>query len=309
MTILILSRSRAADRWADALAKTLPDEEIRKESGHQDRANVEFAVVWKPPPGRLKDYPDLKAIFSIGAGVDHVFSDPDLPPDVPIVRLIDPTLTTQMTEYVVMNVLWYHREMDDYAALQAAETWRHLHPPVTPERRVGIMGLGVLGEAAAEALASFGFSLNGWTRTERDWPLGQLFHGADGLEPFLNASDIVVCLLPLTPETEGILDGRAFAAMPEGARLINAARGGHVVEADLLRALDTGHIAGAALDVFAEEPLPPGHRFWSHPSIRVTPHVAALTYADAAAEEIARNIARCRAGKSMIGEVDRNRQY
>ncbi|HSS66436.1 MAG TPA: glyoxylate/hydroxypyruvate reductase A, partial [Gammaproteobacteria bacterium] len=164
MTILILSRSRAADRWADALAKTLPDEEIRKESGHQDRANVEFAVVWKPPPGRLKDYPDLKAIFSIGAGVDHVFSDPDLPPDVPIVRLIDPTLTTQMTEYVVMNVLWYHREMDDYAALQAAETWRHLHPPVTPERRVGIMGLGVLGEAAAEALASFGFSLNGWTR-------------------------------------------------------------------------------------------------------------------------------------------------
>lgn len=309
MAILILSPSRAADRWAGALARELPDEDIRINTGPEGDKEIEFAVVWKPSPGRLAAIPGLEAIFSIGAGVDHVFADPRLPSDVPVIRLIDPTLTTQMTEYVVMNVLWHHREMDAYAALQAQSTWRHLHPPRTPDRRVGIMGLGILGEAAARALAPFGFALNGWTRTPRDWPLGRAFHGVDGLAPFLGASDILVCLLPLTPETEGILNADTFAALPEGACLINAARGGHLVEADLLEALDTGGLRAATLDVFAEEPLAPGHPFWSHPKIRITPHVAALTYADAAAREIAANIARFRAGKPMTGVVDHDRRY
>jgi glyoxylate/hydroxypyruvate reductase A len=297
MAILILSASRASGRWAEALARELPGEDIRINSRPELDAEVEFAVVWKPPPGRLARIPGLKAIFSIGAGVDHVFEDAGLPPRVPIVRLVDDTLTTQMTEYVVMNVL------------QAAGAWRHLHPPRTADRRVGIMGLGVLGAAAARALAPFGFALSAWTRSPRDWPLGRSYHGAEGFEPFLAAADILVCLLPLTPETHGILNARAFAALPDGARVINAARGGHVVEADLLDALAGGRLGGATLDVFADEPLPPGHPFWSHPKVRVTPHVAALTYADAAAREIARNIARLRAGEAMTGLVDYNLRY
>ena len=310
MAILFLTPSaNAASRWADGLKKQFAGEDIRINSGPEGDGDVEFAIVWKPPPGRLAALPNLKAIFSIGAGVDHVFADPGLPEGVPIVRLIDETLTSQMTEYVVMNVLWHHREMDDYAALVAAETWRHLHPPRTPERRVGIMGLGVLGSAAAEALSRFGFSLAAWTRRPRAWPLGEAFSGPDGLQPFLARSDILVCLLPLTPETAGILDAAAFSALPQGAVVINAARGGHLVEADLLDALESGPIKAATLDVFEQEPLAPGHRFWSHPKIRVTPHIASLTYPDAAAREIARNIARLRAGAPMIGVVDRDREY
>jgi glyoxylate/hydroxypyruvate reductase A len=310
MAILFLTPSaNSAARWADGLREEFADEDIRINEGPEGDEDVEFAIVWKPPPGRLRALPNLKVIFSIGAGVDHVFADPDLPKDVPIVRLIDETLTTQMTEYVVMNVLWHHREMDDYAALTAEKTWRHLHPPRTPDRRVGIMGLGVLGSAAGEALSRFGFSLAAWTRGPRDWPLGEAYSGADGLAPFLSRTDILVCLLPLTPETTGILNAENFAALPRGAMLINAARGGHLIEADLLEALEDGQIKSATLDVFEEEPLAPDHPFWSHPKVRVTPHVASLTYPDAAAQEIARNIARFRAGEPMIGVVDTTREY
>jgi glyoxylate/hydroxypyruvate reductase A len=310
MAILFLTPSaNSAARWADGLREEFADEDIRINQGPEGDEDVEFAIVWKPPPGRLRALPNLKVIFSIGAGVDHVFADPDLPKDVPIVRLIDETLTTQMTEYVVMNVLWHHREMDDYAALAAEKTWRHLHPPRTPDRRVGIMGLGVLGSAAGEALSRFGFSLAAWTRGPRDWPLGEAYSGADGLAPFLSRTDILVCLLPLTPETTGILNAENFAALPRGAMLINAARGGHLIEADLLEALEDGQIKSATLDVFEEEPLAPDHPFWSHPKVRVTPHVASLTYPDAAAQEIARNIARFRAGEPMIGVVDTAREY
>jgi glyoxylate/hydroxypyruvate reductase A len=309
MAILFLSDADPVTAWADALARELPDEVIRVNTGPDDDGDVEFAVVWAPATGRLARIPGLRAIFSLGAGVDHVFADTDLPAEIPVVRLIDPMLTAQMTEYVVMNVLWHHRGMDEYAAHQAEGRWRHLDVPRTDMRRVGIMGLGVLGSAAAEALARFGFALNGWTRTARDWPLGEAFHGPDGLRPFLHISDIVVCLLPLTPETEGILAAAAFAALPKGAALINAARGGHVVEADLLAALDSGALGAATLDVFATEPLPRIHRFWTHPRIRVTPHVAAITHAEPAAREIALNIRRLRAGTPMCGLVDRRRQY
>ncbi|MCZ6742727.1 MAG: glyoxylate/hydroxypyruvate reductase A [Alphaproteobacteria bacterium] len=309
MAILFLSDAEPVTAWADALANELPDEVIRINTGPDDDGDVEFAVVWQPATGRLARIPGLRAIFSLGAGVDHVFADTELPADVPVFRLIDPMLAAQMAEFVVMNVLWHHRGMDQYAADQADRRWRLLDLPRTARRRVGIMGLGVLGSAAARALAEFGFPLAGWTRTARDWPLGEAFHGRDGLRPFLSISDILVCLLPLTPETEGILDASAFAALPSGAALINAARGGHVVEADLLAALDSGALGAATLDVFDTEPLPQGHPFWAHPRVRVTPHVAAITYGDTTAREIALNIKRFRAGAPMSGLVDRRRHY
>ncbi|TDI67558.1 MAG: glyoxylate/hydroxypyruvate reductase A [Alphaproteobacteria bacterium] len=309
MAILFLSDAAAATAWADALANELPDEVIRVNTGPGDDGDVEFAVVWQPAKGRLARIPNLRAIFSLGAGVDHIFADSELPAHVPVFRLIDPVLTAQMAEYVVMNVLWHHRGMDQYAAHQAGRRWRQADLPRTARRRVGIMGLGVLGSAAAEALARFGFPLAGWTRTARDWPLGEAFHGRGGLRPFLAISDILVCLLPLTPETEGILDAGAFAALPSGAALINAARGGHVVEADLIDALDSGALGAATLDVFATEPLAQDHPFWAHPRVRVTPHVAAITYGDTTAREIALNIGRFRAGAPMSGLVDRARRY
>lgn len=309
MAVLLLSDADAVTAWAAALARELPDEEIRINTAPGEDGDVEFAVVWQPPPGRLAKIPGLKAIFSLGVGVDHIFADTELPDGVPIIRLIDPTLAAQMTEYVVMNVLWHHRAMDDYAALQDRRQWRELDLPRTDARRVGIMGLGAMGHGAAEALARFGLPLAAWTRTARDWPLGKAFHGRDGLRPFLEMSDILVCLLPLTRETEGILNAHAFAALPKGAVLINAARGGHLIEADLLDALASKQLSAATLDVFDEEPLPPGHPFWAHPRIRVTPHVAALTYADTAAREIAANIGKIRAGEAVSGLVDRKQQY
>ena len=304
MAILFLSDADAVTAWAAALARELAGEDIRVNTPAEDDGDVEFAVVWKPNPGRLARIPGLKAIFSLGAGVDHVFADPELPAGVPVIRLVDPTMIAQMTEYVVMNVLWHHRAMDNYAAQQAKGEWRELDLPRTNARRIGIMGLGAMGNAAAAALAQLGFPLAGWTRTERDWPLGAGFHGSDGLASFLGISDILVCLLPLTPETENILDAGLFAALPEGAYVINVARGLHLVEEDLLAALQSGHIAGATLDVFRQEPLPPGHPFWDHPNVLLTPHIAAAGNPRTAAPQMAENIRRALAGEPLIDLVD-----
>jgi glyoxylate/hydroxypyruvate reductase A len=309
VAILFLSETDPVDEWAAALARALPGEDVRTGPAGIDGASVEFAVAWRPPAGALAALPNLRAVFSLGAGVDHVLGDPGLPANLPVVRLIDPDLTRQMTEWVVMNVLRHHRAMPDYAAQQAEGLWREIAVPPARERRVGIMGLGVLGGAAATALVSFGFALAAWVRSRRPWPLGELFAGQEGLGPFLARTDILVCLLPLTAETRGILDGRAFAALPPGAAVINAARGGHLVEADLIAALESGKLSAATLDVFADEPLPPPHPFWRHPRITVTPHVAAVTRPECAAREIAANIRRCRAGGPMRGTVDRRRGY
>lgn len=311
MAIAFLSDSDNAGAWGRALGRELPDDEIvvGADAARARAGGIEAAVVWSPPAGLLAGLPRLRAIFSLGAGVDHVFADPHLPEGVPIVRLIDPALTEQMTEWVVMNVLRHHRLMPVYARQQAERRWRRHDIPRARDRRVGIMGLGELGAAAARALRPFGFPLNAWVRRPRAWDAGRLFAGANGLTPFLAASDIVVCLLPLTPETEGILNARAFAAMPKGAAVINGARGGHVVAADLVAALDAERLSAATLDVFSAEPLPRDDPLWRHPRITITPHVAALTLADSAAREIAANIRRMRAGRPMQGTVDPARRY
>ncbi len=311
MTIAFLSDADKTGEWARALAQELPGEDIAigTDAALAHAADIDAAVVWYPRPGVLTQMPGLRAIFSLGAGVDHVFTDPALPDGIPIVRLIDPALTEQMTEWVVMNVLRHHRLMPTYARLQAAGQWRRHDIPRARARRVGLMGLGELGRAAAQALTPFGFPLAAWVRNARDWSGGKLFVGADGLVPFLTRSDIVVCLLPLTPETEGILDARAFACLPEGAAVINGARGGHVVAPDLIAALDSGHLTAATLDVFNPEPLPESDPLWHDPRITITPHVAALTLADTAAREIARNIIRLRAGQPMTGLISPGRRY
>jgi len=257
--------------------------------------------------------PQLKAIFSLGAGVDHILSDPDLP-DVPVVRIVDPDLTMRMTEYVVLHVLLHHRRHRLYDRQQRERVWHeHAQSPASAVA-VGVMGLGVLGADAALALARLGFRVTGWSRTPKTIAGIECFHGDDALDAFLRRSEILVCLLPATPGTQGILDLKLLRKLKRdgalsGAYLINAARGALQVEADILMALDEGALAGATLDVFAREPLPAASPLWRHPKVTVTPHNAAFTDPHALAANVLRQIARFEAGLPLEHVIDRARGY
>ncbi len=257
----------------------------------------------------LATLPNLRMIFGLGAGIDHLLRDPDLPRHVPIVRLVDPYMTDAMSEYVALSVLRLHRQDLDYIAQQREAVWREREQKNAAERPVGILGFGTLGQDAGKKLRSLGFDVAGWSRSEKPLPGFATFAGADGLDRLLARSEIVVCLLPLTPATRGILDARAFARMPQGAAIVNAGRGGHVVEADLLAALDSGRLSGAVLDVFDDEPLPPAHPFWRHPRVIVTPHVAAETHPATAAPLVRDAIRQCEAGLPIANRVDLARGY
>ncbi|MEE8279610.1 MAG: glyoxylate/hydroxypyruvate reductase A [Alphaproteobacteria bacterium] len=309
MAILFKSAFDSAHDWQGELARLLPDQDVRPWPEVGAPEEIEFAIVWAPEPGELECYPNLRAIFSLGAGVDNILSDPDLPAGVPVVRLVDPELTRQMSEYVVLNVLRHHRDFPAYEHFQRKGQWRRLPAPEAAATGVGFMGLGVLGSDAARKLRPFGFRLMGWTRRPRRLKGVRCLHGPEGRNPFLARSDILVCLLPLTPATRGILNAETFAALPQGAAVINCARGAHLVERDLLEALDSGHLSGATLDVFDTEPLPEGHPFWGHPKITVTPHIAGVTLPHSAAERVAANIRRLQKGEPLADVVDLEAGY
>ncbi len=268
---------------------------------------VRFLAAWEPPAD-LAGYRNLEILFSLGAGIDQ-FDLAGLPGGLRIVRMIEPGLLGGMVEYTTLAVLALHRGLPAYLARQRAREWRADPAPLAASRRVGVMGAGVLGRAALDALAPFGFPRAAWTRTPRAIPGVSCFAGREGLRAFLAVSDILVCLLPLTGETRGILDAAAFAALPRGAGLVNAGRGGHLVEADLLGALDSGQVGAAVLDVTAAEPPPAEHPFWSHPLVWLTPHVASSTEAEGGADAVIGNLRRYLAGEALVGEIDRARQY
>ncbi len=309
MALLFKSDIDRGDSWRRALLDLEPGLDLREWPETGDPADIEYALVWKPPKGELKNYPNLKAIFSVGAGIDHLSSDPELPKGVPVVRMVEPGLTAGMTEFVLMSVIYHHRFMLDYAQQARDHLWREIDQVPAWDRRVGIMGLGVLGGDAAEKLVALGFQVAGWSGSPKDLPGVTSFHGAEGFLPFLNRSDILVCLLPLTKATTGILDARAFAALPRGASLISVGRGPQVVEEDLLAALDSGHLDGATLDVFREEPLPADAPFWDHPRVVVVPHVASMTIARGACEFVIDNIRRLEAGQPLLHVVDMDKGY
>lgn len=304
MALLFRSNLDPAAWWRDELAARAPDVEFREWPDIGAAEDIEFALVWNPDPGMLASLPNLRAIFTLGAGIDHLLGDPDLPTHLPMSRMIDSEMTKRMTEYVLSHVLRYHRRHDDYDARQRRGEWSELSQPAAAARRIGVMGLGELGGAAARALVSLGFDVAGYSRGAKHIDGVACFHGSDGLVAFLAQTQILVCLLPLTNETAGILDARLFDALPDGARLINAARGAHLNQADFLAALDRGRLAGATLDVFEQEPLPSDHPFWSHPAITVTPHIAAICDPGSAAGQIAENIRRARAGDTLVNAVD-----
>jgi glyoxylate/hydroxypyruvate reductase A len=306
--LLFLSADDPAEEWRAELSARIPGLEFRIWPEAGDPAAVEVALVWRPPPGELARYPNLKAVLSLAAGVDGLLADPELPV-VPVARMVDPSLTRTMTEYVLLAALRHHREFDRFERAQRTHEWAYAYPPQAAARRVGIMGLGELGARAAAALVAHGFPVLGWSRRPKaiDGVVSYAGHGE--LHSFLNRADILVCLLPLTADTTGILDAATFAELPHGAFVINVARGQHLVERDLIEALDSSHLAGATLDVFREEPLPAGSPLWAHPKILVTPHVASYSVPATAADGVAANIRRALTGEPLLHQVDRARGY
>ena len=295
--------------WNDVFSEAMPEMPVRDWADPGDMADIEYAFVWAPEPGALRKFPNLKCIFSIGAGVDHLLKDPDLPDGVPIVRMVEPELTQGMSEYVTMHVLRYHREVPALEQQQRDKVWHELIAPTAPSRKVGLLGFGVLGQDAARVLRVLKFDLASWSRTPKRVAGVQSFYGADGLGPFLARTEILVCLLPLTAKTQGILNRDLLAKLPRGACLINAGRGGHQVEEDILAALDSGQLAGATLDVLLTEPLPTGSPFWTHPKVTLTPHIASVTQQISAIEQVVANIRRIQAGKTPLNTVDRELGY
>ncbi|WP_454719651.1 MULTISPECIES: 2-hydroxyacid dehydrogenase [Cupriavidus] len=299
--------------WIDGFSEALPEAQcLTWEDSQSERAD--YAVVWRPPLEMLRGRTDLKAVFNLGAGVDGILGlrddAPDaLPEGVPIVRLDDAGMAAQMIEYVTHAVLRYFRRLDEYALAQQAGTWRFLKPHRRAGFSVGVMGVGTLGAQIAQALAGFGFPVRGWSRTPREIAGVQGFAGEAGQAAFLDGLHVLVNVLPLTPETENILDARLLGKLAQGAYLVNVARGQHVVEEDLLAAVQSGQIAGATLDVFRTEPLPAGHAFWGEPRITITPHVAALTLREDSIAQIAGKIRALAAGQPVAGVVDLQRGY
>lgn len=278
-----------------------------------DPAEVAYAAVWKPKSGELAAFSNLRVIFNLGAGVDALMADRSLP-DVPLVRVAVPDLTGRMTEYVVLHVLMHHRQEPYLRQSQREKRWAPKFQWAANAVSVGIMGLGTLGADAAEVLRRLGFQVAGWSRSQRQLDGVECFHGGAGLDAFLRRTDILVCLLPLTPETRGILDRDVFTrlnrASPLGAPvLINAGRGGLQNEADILTCLDDGTLGAASLDVFTQEPLPADSPFWNHPRVMLTPHNAADTDPDAISRYVAAQIARFERGEVLENVVDRRRGY
>lgn len=305
MAILLSTKASTMEAWRDALLEVDPSLDIRLFPAAGDPAGIEAAVCWTSHDmAELRRYPNLKLIVSMGAGVDHLMRPPGPPPGIPVARLVDARLTQGMTEWVLLNVLRFHRQDAEYRTQQDARNWNELPAPDTARRRIGILGLGELGGDAARKLLALGFPVMGWSRRPKEFPGVETFYGAAGLDAMLARSDILICLLPLTPETRGILNARSLGLLPRGAFLLNAARGGHVVQPDLLAALDSGHLAGAALDVFEPEPLPAGHRLWGHPRVVLTPHSASITIPRSAAPQVVENIHRARRGLPPVNRVD-----
>ncbi len=307
--IAYISRDTDGVHWKKVLEAGLGPVDFRTLDSLGSKEDIEVALAWKPPAGLIASFPNVKLIVSLGMGVDHLLADDRLPAGVPIVRIMDDGLVGQMSEYAIYWALRHHREIDTYAASQRARQWKPEDFVDTIDRRIGVMGLGSIGQDTAGKFAALGFPTAGWSRTAKNLPGIETFHGADGLQRFLARTDILIDVLPLTRDTHGLLDAKAFAALPKGAYFINMARGGHVVDDALLAALESGQISGAALDVFNVEPLPQDHPYWTHPKVHVTPHIAGATNPRTASPGVIENIKRMRAGQALIHTVDPKTGY
>jgi glyoxylate/hydroxypyruvate reductase A len=306
MRILFFANNTRAQPWIDALRAELPEADI--EEWQSGAAPADYSVVWSPPQQLFDEQPGLKAVFSLGAGVDAMLKL-RLPPATKVIRLDDAGMSVQMAEFVCHALIRHFRELDVYEQESRAGRWAFRKPRRREEFPVGIMGLGVLGERVAAAVRHFEFPVRGWSRTPKDIDGVQCYAGHEQFDAFLGATRVLVCLLPLTRETEGIINRSTLAQLRPGAYVISVARGAHLVDEDLVEMLDSGHVAGATLDVFRTEPLPAGHPFWTHPKITVTPHTSARTLRDETISQIVDKMRRLERGEPVAGVVDRERGY
>jgi glyoxylate/hydroxypyruvate reductase A len=307
--LLFSSRLDDPVAWSAALRAAMPELDIRVSPELGDPADIETALVWKAPPGELAALPNLKLVTNLGAGVDPILADPTIPPHIPVARLGDAVMAQMMAQFVTMCVLRHYRDLACYERQQRERRWHYELPRASYECRVGVMGIGLLGGAAARMLSSIGFPVAGWGRSPRAIEGVETYHGPAGLAPFLARTDILVTLLPLTRETRRIVGREILHGLPRGAKLVNCGRGGTVDEAALVAALADGQIAEATIDVFEAEPLPADHPFWGMENVLVLPHIASIAVPEIAARDVVENIRRLRAGEPLLNVVDRERGY
>lgn len=307
-TFLYKSDPVRGRQWAEVFRQHAPEIDFRIWPDVGDPQQVRFLAAWAPPDDLAAQFPNLEVLFSSGAGVDQ-FDFAALPPTLPVVRMVEPGIVRGMVEYVTQAVLSLHRDVPAYRRQQQRGEWRPL--PVRPagERRVGVLGLGSLGQAVLTQLQGFGFDCAGWSRSRHAIDGVRCYAGQDELTVFLARTDLLICLLPLTDATRGVLNAGLFSQLPRGAALVHVGRGPQLVEADLLAALALGQLSEAVLDVTDPEPLPPRHAFWRHPRIQLTPHIASMTQPLSAAAVVIDNLRRFAAGEPMVGLVDRTRGY
>ncbi len=309
MSLLLLAPNRDMTAWKKALLEIDPNLDIEIWPQVEEKDRVHFAVAWNQPDHLLDSYPNLKAVCSLGAGADHLLRDESLPEEVPICRVVSPSLIRQMKEYLFNAVLNYQRNTYRYYRQMHRTVWE-VHPNKDAgDFTIGIMGLGSLGKPTALQLAEFGYKVAGWSRTPKELEKVETYAGMEEFEAFLSATRLLVCMLPLTPETEDILDLDLFRKLDRPAHIVNVARGDHLVEEDLIYALDKGWLEGATLDVFREEPLAEQHPFWNRDRIVITPHVCSLTPPDEVAPQIVENYKRALSGMELNHKVDRGRGY
>ena len=309
--VALLSEVLDMQYLVPAFREACPGIDLRLGADLGPLEDIDAAVCWFPPHGQLAQLPKLTLVQSLAAGIDHIVADPALPRERPLCRIVDTGMAAGMKAYVTWAVVQQHRGMKAYVASSAAGQWQE-QDVVSPRRwRVGIAGLGTLGMACAETLATIGYEVSGWSRSAKhDLPAGVTgFHGDAQLDAFLARCDTLVCLLPLTPQTQGFLNAALFARLPPGAHLVNVGRGDHLVEADLLPALDVGQLSAATLDAFSQEPLPPGHPFWGDDRILVTPHIATRTDRLVIAQQTLANLASLQQGQRPANQVDLERGY
>lgn len=312
--ILVAVDGQSADDWVQQLRIHAPSRDIRRwPDDIGDTADIAYACVWRAPHGLLAKFANLKAVIALSAGVDHLLADPNLP-QVPIARVVHPDLTMRMVEYIVLHVLMHHRRQRLYDAQQRQRVWKLHEQPPASEVAVGIMGLGAIGMTAGKVLADIGFQVAGWSRTQKNAAGIESFHGEGALAAFLNRTEILVCVLPATAATDGILNLRLFRQLKRdgalrGAYLVNAARGQVQIDADILAALAEGTLAGATLDVFRQEPLPASSPLWAHPQVTITPHNAGDISPRLLAREVIEQIERVERGEKLHHLVDRRVGY
>ncbi len=309
MSIVIIRQDGKIGVWKAALQQAAPEIKVYSYLEDHPKDEIEVALVWKHPSGTLSQYPNLKYIASSGAGVDFIIEDSDIPKDIPITRVVDGFLASDMAEYVIAVIFAYLKNLNTYKIAQTKSIWKPKPYQRISDFTVGILGLGALGQVLANDLVRFGFKTQGWSASKKAIKGVTTYAGNEELSHFLAKTEILVCLLPLTKETRGILNKPLFEQLPKGAHIINVARGGHLVDTDLIEMIDNGHLSGASLDVFHQEPLPPEHPFWQHENINITPHYASVSDTASVVPQIVENYKRCQNNESLLNVVSMVKGY